>query len=210
MLLPFVLVCVLEVLCFGLGQTSDCSQLNLASPYIVSDDSYAIITNNLPSSTVIQVSLMRKQPGQDTSWFVMGASDSQELIGSWQPFTSDDGEMIDCSTSPFGEQIVTNKDSRLTTATRTVFPWILEVQEDDNDCRMFLPVSDGEFHLYSTLISRLPLDFCNSAPCLNGGVCVPDPQYSFCRCVPPWNGFTCNLRKSFILDTIDVDRQTRL
>ena len=124
MLSPFVLVCLLQVLSFGLGQPSDCSQLNLSSPYIVSDDSYAIITNNLPSSTVIQVSLTRKKPGQDASWFVMGASDSTELIGSWQPFTSDDGEMVDCSTSSSGEQleqIVTNKDSRLTTANRTVF-----------------------------------------------------------------------------------------
>ena len=136
-----VAVVLLQVLGFALGQPLDCSELNLTSQYTSSDESYAIISNTLPSSTVIQVSLMRKQPGSDTSWFVMGASDSKELIGSWQPFTSADGEVIDCSTSSFGaqlEQIVTNKDSRVTTADRSVFTFYWMPPEGSNATVTFL------------------------------------------------------------------------
>jgi hypothetical protein len=47
--------------------------------------------------------------------------------------------------------------------------------------------------------------FCNSSPCLNGGTCIVDPQYSFCQCVAPWNGVFCNLRKSNLILYIFID-----
>jgi hypothetical protein len=62
----------------------------------------------LKSPNVIKVSLTIKEIVSDTSWFIMGASDSLKLIGSWQPFTSADGQVIDCSSS--SEQVVTNQN----------------------------------------------------------------------------------------------------
>ena len=60
-----------------------------------------------------------KQIVSDTSWFIMGASDSLKLIGSWEPFTSADGQVIDCSSS--SEQAVTNQNSNLENSNRLQF-----------------------------------------------------------------------------------------
>jgi hypothetical protein len=92
-----------------ISEASQCSQLNLTPSNTNNDDNnYSILTKKLKSPNVIKVSLTIKEIVSDTSWFIMGASDSLKLIGSWQPFTSADGQVIDCSSS--SEQVVTNQN----------------------------------------------------------------------------------------------------
>ena len=100
---------VLVVLVHSLT-ASPCSQLDLTTSNTNNfDENYSIVTETLKSSNVLKISLRIKQIMNENSWFVMGASDSSNLIGSWEPFTPADGQVIECSSS--SEQAVTNQDS---------------------------------------------------------------------------------------------------
>jgi hypothetical protein len=92
-----------------ISQASQCSELNLTPLNTNNDENYFIQTERIKSSNIIKVSLILKQIVNDTSWFIMGASDTSKLIGSWEPFSSADGQVIDCSTST--EKAVTNQNS---------------------------------------------------------------------------------------------------
>jgi len=93
-----------------ISKASQCSQLDLTpSNTNNTDDNYSISIETLKSSNVLKISLIIKQIVSDNSWFVMGASDSSQLIGSWEPFTPADGQVIDCSSSP-SEQAVMNQN----------------------------------------------------------------------------------------------------
>jgi hypothetical protein len=72
----------------------------------------------------------------DTSWFIMGASDSSELIGSWQPFTSADGQVIDCLSS--SEQAVTNQNSILENPNQLEFTFYWMAPPSFNDTVIFV------------------------------------------------------------------------
>jgi hypothetical protein len=105
------LVSVLIFLVYGflhISEASQCSELQLTSLNTNNDDNYSILTEQLNTSNIIKVSLTIKQIVSDTSWFIMGASDSSNLIGSWVPFTPADGQVIDCSSAL--EQAVTNEN----------------------------------------------------------------------------------------------------
>ena len=101
------------------SEASQCSELNLTPLNTNTDDNYSIVIEKLKSSKVIKVSLINKQSVSDTSWFLMGASDSSKLIGAWEPFTPIDGKVIDCSSSL--EQAVTNQNSINENPTKSQF-----------------------------------------------------------------------------------------
>jgi hypothetical protein len=120
----FVLLALLvQVLVFNISEASLCSELDLTSSNPINDDFYSIVTEQLKSPNIIKISLVVKQDISDTSWFLMGATDSFKLIGSWQPFTSVDGQLIDCSLSPEDqeEQAVSNENSMSENPNRSLF-----------------------------------------------------------------------------------------
>jgi hypothetical protein len=105
-----VLIFLSQVL-LHVSKASECSKLNLTPSNTINDDNYLIQTEKIKSSNIFKVLLIMKQIVRNTSWFMMGASDSSKLIGSWHPFTSIDGQVIECSLP--SEQVVTNQNSRL-------------------------------------------------------------------------------------------------
>lgn len=86
-----------------------CSYLHLTSTNTNNDNNYAIVTERLTSPNIIKVSLIVKQVDNSKLWFIMGASDFSKLIGTWQPFSTGDGQIIDCSS--YLGQAVTNENS---------------------------------------------------------------------------------------------------
>jgi len=102
-----------------ISEASQCSELHLTPLNTDNDENYSILIEKLQSSNVMKISLINKQTVSDTSWFVMGASDSSKLIGSWEPFTPIDGQVIDCLTS--SEQAVTNQNSINENPTKSQF-----------------------------------------------------------------------------------------
>jgi hypothetical protein len=101
------------------SKASQCSELNLTPLNTINDENYLIQTEQLSVSSIIKVTLTMKQIVSDTSWFIMGASNTLQLIGSWEPFTSADGQVIDCSVA--SEQAVTNQNSNLDNFSRLQF-----------------------------------------------------------------------------------------
>ena len=230
----FSMILLLISALLHISMASQCSDLNLKRSTTNNDDNYLILIEKLKSSNIIKVSLMIKQLTKNSLWFLMGASDSSKLTGSWIPFTSADGQVIDCSL-PL-EQAVTNQYSSLEYPNRRQFTfyWMapplsmnssiffvatifdhkitnnksslryiqsepIEIRLTD-DVERYQEVARSEY--YFTLISyRLIIfifyfqGFCDSSPCLNDGTCMFDEQFSYCRCVAPWNGVFCNLRK---------------
>ena len=239
-----LLVCLAHTLLFQLARSSQCSDLNLTPGSINDDDRYSIRAEKMQSSNLVYVSLTVKQTANVASWFLMGASDSTNLIGSWQPFASTDGQVIDCSPSSdvLGDgtdqqsmdQAVSNKNSinkpinqsiftfywmappafnRSVTFVATIFvqasanalPSLQYTQsiplaiETSPGRQRYLDVNRSKLFSTSIELPRIRISsfsaFCNSSPCLNGGTCLYDDQYSSCRCQPPWNGVFCNLRE---------------
>ncbi len=121
---------------FHLSEASQCSELKLTSLNSNTDDNYSILTEKLRTSNVIKVSLIIEEIVNDTSWFVMGASDSSKLIGSWEPLTSADGQVIDCSSS--SEQAVTNQNSISKTPNRFQFTFYWMAPPSFNNTVVFV------------------------------------------------------------------------
>ena len=239
-----LLVCLAQALLVQLARSSQCSDLNLTPGSTNDDGNYFIRTEKMQSSNLVYVSLTVKETAPKASWFLMGASDSTSLIGSWQPFASTDGEVIDCSSSSHAleddtaqrsmDQAVSNKNSIDRSATQSIFTfyWMappafnrsvtfvatIFVQTSANELpslqyiqsiplaiesspgrQRYLDVNRSKLFATSIEFSRLRIStfsaFCNSSPCLNGGTCLFDEQFSSCRCQPPWNGVFCNLRE---------------
>ncbi|CAF3707629.1 unnamed protein product [Rotaria sordida] len=194
------------------SEASQCSKLNLTPLNTNSDDNYSILTERFQSSNIIKVLLIVQQPVSSTSWFLMGASDYSELIGSWQPITSADGEVIECSV--FSEQAVTNKKSSLENPNRSEFTFYWMAPPSFSSIVIFVATifdnsttndNNSLRYIQSTPIEikqtqgpdryrDVDRTFCTSSPCLNGGSCSYDDQYSYCQCVAPWNGVFCNLQ----------------
>ena len=107
-----VSIIFVETILFRTGELTPCSELELTQIYTNSDPIYSIVTEPIRSSDLIQVKLLIKQSIPDTSWFVMGASDTKKFVGSWQPLTSTDGQVVDCSLSADAEreEIVSNSN----------------------------------------------------------------------------------------------------
>ena len=101
------------------SKASNCSELNLTPLNTINDENYLIQSEQLNSSNIFKVTFTMKQSVSDTSWFIMGASNTLQLIGSWEPFTSADGQVIDCSVAT--EQAVTNQNSNLDNFSRLQF-----------------------------------------------------------------------------------------
>lgn len=101
-----------------------CSDLDLSASNKNTDQNYAIFIDKIPSSNVVQVSLTKSSDVSDTSWFLLGATDTSRLVGSWQPFASGDGEVVSCSGMP--EQAVTNqaRASQSVDQTEFTFYWM--------------------------------------------------------------------------------------
>ena len=110
MLVFSIVVLLISQLTLTTGD-SPCSELNLipSSNSKSTDENYSIEIEIFNSSYVLKVSLIMKQRLSDTSWFIMGASNSLKLIGSWEPVRSVDGQSIRCSS--LSEQAVTNPSS---------------------------------------------------------------------------------------------------
>lgn len=105
--LTFLLI---QAILFRVGDLSPCAQLPLTETYTDADLIYSIATEPPRSSNIIRITLLIRRGINDTSWFVLGATDGNRLIGSWQPSTSDDGQVLNCASS-FGdarEEIVSN------------------------------------------------------------------------------------------------------
>ncbi len=111
MMFVFPVLIFLSQVLLHVSKASECSKLNLTPSNTINDDNYLIQTEKIKSSNIFKVLLIMKQIVRNTSWFMMGASDSSKLIGSWHPFTSIDGQVIECSLP--SEQVVTNQNSRL-------------------------------------------------------------------------------------------------
>lgn len=119
-----------------ISEAAQCSQLNLPSLDINDNENYLISTEKLRTSNIIKVTLTIKQIVNDTSWFIMGASDTLNIIGTWQPFTSADGEVIDCSSS--SEQAVTNQNSASENLNRLQFTFYWMPPSTFNDSIIFV------------------------------------------------------------------------
>ncbi|CAF4549618.1 unnamed protein product [Rotaria sp. Silwood1] len=204
-------------ICLHVSEAFQCSELNLTPLITNGDDNYSILTNKLKSSNIIKVSLIVKETVSSTTWFLMGASDYSKLIGSWQPFTSADGQVIDCSL--FSEQAVTNQKSLLEDSNRLEFTfyWMAPPSFDGtvifvatifnnnitNDTSSLRHIQSASIEIEQTQRRDRYQDvnrtFCNSSPCLNAGRCIYDDQYSYCQCVAPWNGVFCNLQYFHIM-----------
>ncbi|CAF4535527.1 unnamed protein product [Rotaria sp. Silwood1] len=204
-------------ICLHVSEAFQCSELNLTPLITNGDDNYLILTDKLKSSNIIKISLKVKETVSSTTWFLMGASDYSKLIGSWQPFTSADGQVIDCSL--FSEQAVTNQKSLLEDSNRLEFTfyWMAPPSFDGtvifvatifnnnitNDTSSLRHIQSASIEIEQTQRRDRYQDvnrtFCNSSPCLNAGRCIYDDQYSYCQCVAPWNGVFCNLQYFHIM-----------
>lgn len=128
--MSLVLTLVLLVQGFvHLSAFSQCSHLILTpSTTSLTDENYSIVIEKLPTSNLIKVSVNIKTITNDGSWFIMGASDSSKLIGSWQPLTAADGQVLDCSSSLSTtlEQAVSNENTILESSNRLefIFYWM--------------------------------------------------------------------------------------
>jgi len=130
---------ILVFLVHGFLHSSDaslCSELKRTSLNTTNDDNYSILIEKLKSSNVVKVSLTIKQSVSDTSWFVMGASDSSKLIGSWEPFTPADGQVIECSSS--SGQAVTSENSTSENPNRLQFTFYWMAPPSFNDTVIFV------------------------------------------------------------------------
>ncbi|CAM4752695.1 unnamed protein product [Rotaria magnacalcarata] len=205
-----------------ISEASLCSELRLTITNTISNDYYSILTEQTKSSNLIKVSLTAKQFVGSTSWFIMGASNSSSLIGSWQPFTAADGQIIDCSL--FSEQAVTNQNSLIDNGNRSQFTFYWMPPSSFKNTVTFVAtifenytINDKPSIQYIQSISTdieqtnerqryqdVNTTFCVSSPCLNGGTCIYDTQYSSCRCVAPWNGVFCNLQYFHIMLDSDL------
>lgn len=100
----------IQMILLPFSECSVCSELSLTQTYTDANSIYSIVTQKLPSSNMLQVTLLVQESHYDTAWFLMGATDRHTLLGSWQPVTSNDGHVIDCalSTEENREEIVSN------------------------------------------------------------------------------------------------------
>ncbi|CAF0850468.1 unnamed protein product [Adineta steineri] len=212
MFLVPVIIFLIHLLIYN-SNASQCSDLNLTPLNTNNDENYSIEIEKLTSSKIIKVNLIKKVSLTDTSWFLMGARDSSQLIGTWQPFTPMDGQVIDCSTATTTGQAVTNQNSIMENSNQLQFTFYWMPPPSFNNRLTFVatiyynnPTNNQITVRYTQSIEieieqtqerdryhDVPATFCNSSPCQNGGTCVVDPQYSYCRCVAPWNGVFCNL-----------------
>ncbi|UJR32550.1 hypothetical protein I4U23_020012 [Adineta vaga] len=200
-----VLICI--------SNASPCSDLDLSTSNKNIDENYSIHIETFRSSNIIKVILIRKQILSDTSWFLMGASNTSKLIGLWQPFTPLDGQVTDCSTNL--EQAVTNKDSFMqsTNQLRYTFYWMhsnslnqsiifvatIFYSNEKSTIRYIQSLPIEIEHKQGRERYQDTMNFCDSSPCQNGGLCIRDAQYSFCRCIAPWNGIFCHLQYFHIM-----------
>lgn len=197
---------------------SSCSQLNLNPKKAnnVNDDNY-LIDDEILSSSIVKVSLRMKKRVNDLSGFIMGGSFSSKLTGLWEPLSSSHGQLIQCSSS---EQAVSNPTLIVENVNRSRFDFYWIAPPSFSDSVVFVatiyegnrtrflqsyPIEIGRgvslgrnlFGLIDLIVEErfIFAEFCASSPCKNNGTCISDPDYPFCRCVPPWNGLVCNLRK---------------
>ncbi|UJR30132.1 hypothetical protein I4U23_017673 [Adineta vaga] len=200
-----LVIIILIHICLHRSEASPCSELDLSTSNKNTDENYSIQTEKLPSTNILKVSLIKKSIISDTSWFLMGASDSLKLVGSWQPFTPMDGQVIDCSSS--SSQIVTNENSlvRNSDQLQYAFYWIPPISLNEpivfvatifyrNEKTTMTHIQSLPIEINQNRYQDVSPTFCDSSPCLNGGTCIRDTQYSFCRCVAPWNGVFCALQ----------------
>ena len=109
----FVFVFLFTTPWFHRSTASRCSQLDLSQTNLAPDDIFTIEIKKIPSSNLIEVSMVRTTLSKETVWFLMGARHENRLVGSWQPFSSADGEVIDCSSleiNDYPEQLVISKN----------------------------------------------------------------------------------------------------
>lgn len=135
------------------SNNSQCSDLNLIpSNNKSNDDNYSIETEIFNSSYVIKVSLIIKQRISDTSWFIMGATNSSQLIGLWEPLSSADGQVVDCSSS--SAQAVMNPNSILENSNRLRFEFYWMAPSTFNKTVVFVATIYENNRTNSGLFSR--------------------------------------------------------
>lgn len=136
------------------SSNSQCSDLNLIpSKSKSNDENYSIETEIFNSSYVIKISLTMKQRISDTSWFIMGATNSSQLIGSWEPLSSADGQVIDCSSSS-AAQAVMNPNSILENSNRLRFYFYWMAPSTFNNTVVFVATIYEGNRTNSALFSR--------------------------------------------------------
>ncbi|CAF1111478.1 unnamed protein product, partial [Adineta ricciae] len=210
MMSSFLAIIVLFHIFSRTSAASLCSDLDLSTSTKNTDENYSIQLEKLPSSTVIKVSLTQTTTISDTSWFLMGASDSLELVGTWQPLTPMDGQVINCL-SP-SAQAVTNENSLVKSSDRLQNAFYWTPPASANKSIIFVAtIFYPNQKVTMKYVQSLPIEigqnryrdvsttFCDSSPCQNGGTCNRDTQYSYCRCVTPWNGVFCTLQYFHIM-----------
>ena len=153
MMLVFSIVVLLISAWTCTSSTSQCSDLNLIPLKSKSnDENYSIETEIFNSSYVIKISLTMKQRISDTSWFIMGATNSSQLIGLWEPVSSADGQVIDCSSS--SAQAVMNPNSILENSNRLRFNFYWMAPSTFNNTVVFIATIYEGNRTNSGLFSR--------------------------------------------------------
>jgi hypothetical protein len=122
MLTSILLIFICQDVALRVRAMSPCSILKLSSFDAKIDHNYSIVANKVRSSNVVQVSLSVERTMNDTSWFIMGGRHESDLLGTWQPFTSIDGHIVECSS--LAEQIVSNRMSSADKIDQSVFTFL--------------------------------------------------------------------------------------